>query len=73
MLSYDALCRHPDAFPNLTGLTRSGFDTLVAEFEAAERDRRASARATRRDSRPLRNAPRSVRGMGRWSGWWRSW
>jgi hypothetical protein len=57
MLSYDALCRHPDAFPSLTGMTRDGFDTLAAEFQAAERDRRASARATRRDSRPLRNAP----------------
>jgi len=57
MLSYDALCRHPDAFPSLTGMTRDGFDTLAAEFQAAERDGRASARATRRDSRPLRNAP----------------
>jgi hypothetical protein len=57
MLSYDALCRHPDAFPSLTGMTRDGFETLAAEFEVAERDRRATARATRRDSRPLRNAP----------------
>ena len=40
MLNYDALCRHPDAFPSLTGLTRAEFDTLAAEFQAAERDAR---------------------------------
>lgn len=57
MLSYDALCRHPDAFPSLTGLTRAEFERRAAEFEAAERDARGSATATRRDRRPLRNAP----------------
>jgi hypothetical protein len=55
MLSSDALCRHPDAFPSLTGLTRAEFDTLAREFEAAERD--ARGRTTRRDRRPRRNAP----------------
>ena len=57
MLSYDALCRHPDAFPSLTGVTPAEFDRLAAEFQAAERDARSSATATRRDRRPLRNAP----------------
>jgi hypothetical protein len=57
MLSYDALCRHPDAFPNLTGLTRVEFDTLSQHFEAAERDARRSATATRRDRRPRQNVP----------------
>jgi hypothetical protein len=57
MLSYDALCRHPDAFPNLTGLTRAEFDALASQFEAAERDARRSATATRRDRRPRRNVP----------------
>lgn len=57
MLSYDALCRRPDAFPSLTGLTRAEFDRLAAEFEAAERAARGAATATRRDRRPLRNAP----------------
>jgi DDE superfamily endonuclease len=57
MLTYDALCRHPDAFPSLTGLSRAEFDRLAAEFEAAERDARRSAGATRRGDRPRRNAP----------------
>jgi hypothetical protein len=57
MLNYDALCRHPDAFRSLTGLTRAEFDALAAEFQSAERDARASATATRRDRQPLRNAP----------------
>ena len=57
MLSYDALCRHPEAFRSLTGLNRDEFDRLAAEFEAAERDARGSATATRRDRRPLRKAP----------------
>lgn len=57
MLSYDALCRHPDAFPGLTGLTRAEFDGLAVEFVAAERNARGSATAARRDRQPLRNAP----------------
>jgi hypothetical protein len=57
MLSYDALCRHPDAFPNLTGLTRAEFDTLAREFEAAERVLRGSTPTTRRFRQPRRNAP----------------
>jgi DDE superfamily endonuclease len=57
MLTYDSLCRHPDAFPSLTGLNRAEFDRLAAEFESAERQARGSAIATRRHHRPLRNAP----------------
>jgi hypothetical protein len=57
MLDYDALCRHPDAFPALTGLTRAEFDRLAPEFQAAERHARRAAGATRRDRRPLRVAP----------------
>jgi DDE superfamily endonuclease len=57
MLSYDSLCRHPDAFPSLTGLNQAEFDRLADEFEAAGRRARGSATATRRHHRPLRNAP----------------
>ncbi len=56
MLSYDALCKHPAAFPSLTGLTRAEFEGLAGQFQAAERDRRAAATTTRRDGRPRRNA-----------------
>jgi hypothetical protein len=56
MLSYDALCRHPAAFPSLTGLTRAEFDALAVEFEAVERDHRGAAARTRRDQEPRRNA-----------------
>jgi hypothetical protein len=52
MLSYDALCRHPAAFPSLTGLTRAEFEALAWEFEQAERDLRGAASPTRRDRRP---------------------
>jgi DDE superfamily endonuclease len=57
MLSYDALCRHRDVFPSLTGLNRAEFDRLAGEFETAERQARGSATAARRGRRPLRNAP----------------
>ena len=56
MLSYDALCKHPAAFPSLTGLTRPEFDTLAGQFEAAERDHRRATATTRRDRSPRRNA-----------------
>jgi DDE superfamily endonuclease/Helix-turn-helix of DDE superfamily endonuclease len=56
MLSYDALCKHPAAFPSLTGLTRAEFDALAGEFEAAERDHRRATATTRRDREPRRNA-----------------
>jgi hypothetical protein len=29
MLSYEELCRHPAAFPSLTGMARSEFDSLL--------------------------------------------
>jgi DDE superfamily endonuclease/Helix-turn-helix of DDE superfamily endonuclease len=57
MLSYDALCRHPAAFPSLTGLTRAEFEALASQFEAAERDLRGAASETRRDRRPRLKAP----------------
>lgn len=57
MLSYADLCRHPAAFPSLTGMTRREFDTLADQFEPAERDGRAHAVTTRRSHTPRRNAP----------------
>src|SRR4051812_8454297 len=57
MLSYDALCRHPAAFPSLTGLNRAEFEALPVEFESAERDLRVAASETRRDRKPLTKAP----------------
>jgi hypothetical protein len=50
MLSYDALCRHPAAFPSLTGMTRAEFDALAERFERAEAELRSKA-ATTRDGR----------------------
>jgi len=47
MLSYDDLCRHPAAFPSLTGLTRAEFDALAERFERAEAELRSSASTTR--------------------------
>jgi hypothetical protein len=32
MLSYEELCRHPAAFPSLTGMTRPEFDALLGRF-----------------------------------------
>jgi hypothetical protein len=55
MISYEALCRHPAAFPCLTGLKRAEFDSLLGRFSAAESRRRRSA--TTRDGRPRANAP----------------
>jgi hypothetical protein len=48
MLSYDDLCRHPAAFPSLTGMTRAEFDVLAERFQRASDERRC---ATTRDGR----------------------
>jgi len=53
MLSYEELCRHPSAFPALTGLTRREFDALLPRFRRAEADLRA------RSSRTRQGAPRA--------------
>jgi hypothetical protein len=55
MLSYDELCRHPAAFPALTGMSRSECDSLLLRFRPAEADRRARSDRTR-DGRPRRRA-----------------
>jgi hypothetical protein len=47
MLSYDDLCRHPAAFPALTGLTRPEFVALLGRFRQAEADQRRHSAATR--------------------------
>jgi DDE superfamily endonuclease len=57
MLSYDDLCRHPSAFPALTGLTRREFDALLGRFTRAEADLRAGSDRTRRDGSPRVRAP----------------
>jgi hypothetical protein len=57
MFRYDDLCRHPTAFPSLTGLNRAEFDELVPRFERAERELRARSATTRREGRPRVNAP----------------
>src|SRR4051812_37579511 len=56
MLSYEELCRHPAAFPSLTGMTRAEFDDLLVRFRRAEADLRANSRTTRRDGRPRERA-----------------
>src|SRR5215211_6901651 len=56
MLSYEELCRHPAAFPSLTGMTRAEFDSLLARFRRAEADLRANSQTTRRDGRPRERA-----------------
>jgi hypothetical protein len=57
MLSYADLCRHPAAFPSLTGMTRGEFETLAEQFEQAEQDHRDRSASTRRGHGPRRNAP----------------
>jgi len=57
MLSYEELCRHPAAFPSLTGMTRAEFDELLARFRQAEADLRAKSDTTRRGGRARRRAP----------------
>lgn len=56
MLSYEELCRHPAAFPSLTGMTRAEFDGLLPRFTQAEADVRAGSDTTRRDGRPRERA-----------------
>jgi hypothetical protein len=56
MLSYDELCRHPAAFPSLTGVTRAEFDELLARFRQAEADLRARSDTTRKDKKPRQRA-----------------
>lgn len=57
MFSYDDLCRHPAAFPSLTGLNRAEFDVLLPRFERAGQDLRARSGTTRREGKPRVNAP----------------
>ena len=52
MLSYEELCRHPAAFPSLTGMTRPEFDELLARFRQAEADLRARSDTTRKGGKP---------------------
>ena len=56
MISYDELCRHPAAFPSLTGMTRVEFDALADQFSHAEAERQAASRTTR-GGHPRINAP----------------
>jgi hypothetical protein len=56
MLSYEELCRHPAAFPSLTGMTRAEFDDLLSRFRRAETDLRANSARTRRGGGPRRRA-----------------
>jgi hypothetical protein len=57
MLSYTDLCRHPAAFPSLTGMARDEFDALAERFAAAERDARDRSPTTTRHATPRRNTP----------------
>jgi hypothetical protein len=65
MLSYEELCRHPAAFPSLTGMKRGEFDELLARFRQAEADLRASSQTTRRGGRPRERAAGAGRRYGR--------
>lgn len=56
MLSYEELCRHPAAFPSLTGMTCPEFDDLLVRFRQAEADLRASSETTRRAGMPRQRA-----------------
>jgi len=56
MLSYEELCRHPAAFPSLTGMTRPEFDALLGRFLRAEAGLRATGDRTRRGGKPRRRA-----------------
>src|SRR5262245_37270022 len=47
MPSHEELCRHPAAFPALTGMTRLEFDSLLLRFRQAEADLRARSASTR--------------------------
>jgi hypothetical protein len=56
MLSYEGLCRHPAAFPSLTGMTRAEFDELLPRFRQVEADLRANSQTTRKDGRARERA-----------------
>jgi hypothetical protein len=64
MISYEELCRHPAAFPSLTGMKRVEFDSLLERFRRAEADLRARSGRTRRDGKPRANAPGAGRPHG---------
>jgi DDE superfamily endonuclease/Helix-turn-helix of DDE superfamily endonuclease len=51
MISYEELCRHPAAFPSLTGLSRAEFDDLLGRLRQAEAARRDHSTQTR-DGQP---------------------
>ena len=55
MLSYAEMCRHPEVFRDLTGMTRREFDTLAGEFSAAVRAAR-DASPTTTAGKPRENA-----------------
>jgi DDE superfamily endonuclease len=65
MISYAELCRHPTAFPSLTGMTRGEFDALLERFRRAEADLRARSDRTRRDGKPRANSPGAGHPYGR--------
>ena len=56
MLSYEDLCRHPAAFPDLTGVRHAESDALAARFERAERALRSASQLTRQ-GKPRSRAP----------------
>jgi IS5 family transposase len=51
MISYDRLTKNPQAFPALTGLTRTEFDRLFRAFLVAVDDHRAGSTHTKRGCR----------------------
>lgn len=55
MLSYDALSLRPAAFRSLTGMAPADFDALLADFVAAQAERRRVATTTKRGT-PRRRA-----------------
>jgi hypothetical protein len=61
MLSYDELCRHPAAFPSLTGMRGDEFDALLGRVGRAEANLRATGGPTRRDGGTRRRAPGASR------------
>jgi hypothetical protein len=56
MLTYEELCRHPNVFPSLTGLTRAEFDALLPRFVQAEDELRSRSSHTR-EGKPRERSP----------------
>jgi len=56
MLNYAELCRHPAAFPSLTGLRRQQFDELLGRCARAEARSRAHSTTTRTGGLPRQRA-----------------